>query len=714
MDQWKAMPWQMGAGNAVLIGHKMYACGGFGSKGDGTTSKCGIYDPNKDSWSKMANMPQGRNHAAYGTDGEKYYIMTGRGKNNGDTLGFSLGFDTVQIYDPKTNKWESSDDKKSWIQPSPVPRAGVTVAVYYQGEFWLIGGSSKQDAPNACIKLGPNYLYYRTDIYNIATNTWREGPDMHFTAGATTPVIDREEMKIYLPGGAVRENKSQPGETFQVLDLKLAVTLISPNPSLNENNEYVPPPDLCDEHNWKDTEAICGDCKVLASNMRDQPYFGRCDNYCESHHRRCVGAWEELGNSCVVKNEGKCDQPFGYTNDVICECSVELDACLAAPCGENTDCVDVKDGPKTEEGRTCSCKSGYEGDPNEKCTDIDACKDHPCMDNATCVDHEGESNTEAGRTCLCHEGYKMNEATMTCENIDVCESYPCAGSDTADCEDIEGGSESEEGRTCTCYFGTENYNEESGCLDIDACIHNPCGDHAICEDLTESPDDETGRICSCEVGYEGEAQDGCTDVDACLIAKCGYNAVCTDIAGGTPDVDGRECSCLNGYEGDAADGCTDIDACTVTPCTGEHVSCYDIEASVSTSDGRTCECNPGYENYSDNSGCLDINACIDNPCGTNAQCIDLNGKENNNNGRTCSCLEGYEGNPENECKLKIVKISNEVSIASEEEDKAAIIAEVIGQDDDSDDPDAATIASGVMATYLLSLIIVVFMHSSAF
>ena len=287
-------------------------------------------------------MKDGRNHAAYGTDGHKFYVMTGRGKNNGDTLGFSKGFDTVQIYDPKTDTWESSDDDDSWIAPSPVPRAGVTVALFIEGEFWLIGGSSKQDAPNPCIKLGPNWLYYRTDIYNIATNTWRDGPDMHFAAGATTPVFDPETYKVYLPGGAVRENKSQPGETFQVLDIVQAKTLISPNPT---PGDYVPPPDFCDEHNWDNREATCGDCRVLAKNMRGEPYFGRCDLYCQAHNRQCVGAWEELGDSCVADRTGSCDTPFGETNDVICECTVELDACLVAPCGANTECTDIIDGP---------------------------------------------------------------------------------------------------------------------------------------------------------------------------------------------------------------------------------------------------------------------------------------------------------------------------------------------------------------------------------
>lgn len=225
----KAMAWHMGGGNAVLINDIIYVCGGmdyYTHDKKGTTSQCGIYDPNNDSWSyDMTNMPYGRNHAAYGTDGKRMYIMTGRGNDNGDangnTLKFSLGYDTIQIYDPATDTWTTSVD--DGVEPSPVPRAGVTVAIYYQHEFWLIGGSSKQDVvPNPCIKLGPNNLYYRTDIYNPITNTWRPGPDMHFAAGATTPVIDYETEKIYLPGGATRENRSKPGAVFQVLDLKQA------------------------------------------------------------------------------------------------------------------------------------------------------------------------------------------------------------------------------------------------------------------------------------------------------------------------------------------------------------------------------------------------------------------------------------------------------------------------------------------------------------
>ena len=76
----------------------------------------------------------------------------------------------------------------------------------------------------------------------------------------------------------------------------------------------------CDESSWIDVDhgLICGDCKVLADEMKRHR---TCNGYCEANKLHCKAAWEEESDSCSIKREEKCDFDFGNeTTDAICEC----------------------------------------------------------------------------------------------------------------------------------------------------------------------------------------------------------------------------------------------------------------------------------------------------------------------------------------------------------------------------------------------------------
>lgn len=78
----------------------------------------------------------------------------------------------------------------------------------------------------------------------------------------------------------------------------------------------------CEEHRWPDLDnhVTCGACKVLVTNMNRK--YQTCSAYCGSIGRDCLGAWEEVQDSCVVKSTETCDHRFGsYTSDAICQCS---------------------------------------------------------------------------------------------------------------------------------------------------------------------------------------------------------------------------------------------------------------------------------------------------------------------------------------------------------------------------------------------------------
>mmetsp|Transcript_20861 Transcript_20861/g.71925 ORF Transcript_20861/g.71925 Transcript_20861/m.71925 type:complete len:502 (+) Transcript_20861:79-1584(+) len=61
-------------------------------------------------------------------------------------------------------------------------------------------------------------------------------------------------------------------------------------------------------------------CKVLAENMK---HFS-CSEFCHRSGRRCIRAWEEVSDDCEVRETLSCDQTYGDTSDLLCECSPEV------------------------------------------------------------------------------------------------------------------------------------------------------------------------------------------------------------------------------------------------------------------------------------------------------------------------------------------------------------------------------------------------------
>jgi N-acetylneuraminic acid mutarotase len=143
-------------------------------------------------------MPAGRNHAASATDGTKFYIFGGR--TGGNTV--SNGFNDVQIYDPATNTWAWSGSAGSTIAPLPQARGGTGKAVFYNGEFYVMGGETSTGA-GATSK----NVYNRVDIYNPTTNSWRLGTPMPTARHGIFPLLSGN--KIYVAGGGIQSGNSQ-------------------------------------------------------------------------------------------------------------------------------------------------------------------------------------------------------------------------------------------------------------------------------------------------------------------------------------------------------------------------------------------------------------------------------------------------------------------------------------------------------------------------
>merc|ERR1711939_244175 len=78
---------------------------------------------------------------------------------------------------------------------------------------------------------------------------------------------------------------------------------------------------ICDESKWpdKDHGTDCGECRVLVNKFNSK--YKTCEGYCKKIGMgKCVGAWEESGDTCKVKHTMKCNTQLS-SSDAICQCA---------------------------------------------------------------------------------------------------------------------------------------------------------------------------------------------------------------------------------------------------------------------------------------------------------------------------------------------------------------------------------------------------------
>jgi N-acetylneuraminic acid mutarotase len=203
-NQWTVgpdVPFAAGSSASALIEGKIFVAGGIEGHHK-TTGRVAMFDPRTGTWTERAPMPLPRNHAASATDGRRLYVFGGRGPGSGDGNMVANGFADVQIYDPATDRWTTSAEPGSGIPPLPQARGGMGKAAYLDGEFYVLGGETK-DGEGATAE----GVYARVDIYDPVMRRWRSGPPMPVARHGIFPLAIGG--RIYAAGGGTRAAWSQ-------------------------------------------------------------------------------------------------------------------------------------------------------------------------------------------------------------------------------------------------------------------------------------------------------------------------------------------------------------------------------------------------------------------------------------------------------------------------------------------------------------------------
>eukprot|EP00048_Salpingoeca_helianthica_P012495 m.182633 g.182633 ORF g.182633 m.182633 type:complete len:427 (-) comp15381_c0_seq21:342-1622(-) len=212
-----------GSMSAVHVAGTIYFCGGITGN---TVSVCGSYKISTNAFGTFPNMPVGVNHAAFATDGARFFVFGGRAGINTVTPGFNH----LQMYTIATNTWTSSSQPGSTLAPLPQARGGMGTGLYINGEVYVIGGETPLSSANP----PTNGVYVRMDIYNPVTNSWRRGTDLPFGMHGFYPVYDSASGNLYVVAGGVRVGSST-SSTFIAINIpKPTTTTTTTTSSVNQ------------------------------------------------------------------------------------------------------------------------------------------------------------------------------------------------------------------------------------------------------------------------------------------------------------------------------------------------------------------------------------------------------------------------------------------------------------------------------------------------
>ena len=104
-DSWQrvaSMPQRLYMHAAAAMGGKIYVTGGRSHVHGSSVNSVYVYDPQADAWAQLASMGTARRIHASAAVGGKLYVFGGSGE---DDDGDEEDFSTAEVYDPASDSW---------------------------------------------------------------------------------------------------------------------------------------------------------------------------------------------------------------------------------------------------------------------------------------------------------------------------------------------------------------------------------------------------------------------------------------------------------------------------------------------------------------------------------------------------------------------------------------------------------------------------------
>lgn len=172
-----------GGAGLVVYRDKFYIVGGntIGHDG-GYVNWFDEYDPKQNTWKRLENASQQRDHFNAAIMDGKLYAAGGR-KSGSEGGVFSPLPAIVDVYDFDNKSWSTLEAKL------PTPRAAPGVAVF-KNELLLMGGEGEQKGP----------AFKVVEAYNPRTKKWSRKPDMNYARHGTQAILSGKG--VYVAGGS--------------------------------------------------------------------------------------------------------------------------------------------------------------------------------------------------------------------------------------------------------------------------------------------------------------------------------------------------------------------------------------------------------------------------------------------------------------------------------------------------------------------------------
>jgi N-acetylneuraminic acid mutarotase len=185
-EQRAEMPTPMGAMSTSAVNGKIYVIGGYDKLKRVAYSTVFAYDPITDTWTKKAKMPTPRGSLATVVFKAKIYAFGGFDPGKFNPLNLAAKgkvLDTVEIYDPETNRWSTG-------RKMPEAKGVFGIGVVNE-KIYIIGGSNPFNDDTIS----------KVDIYDPNKDTWTVGTATRMPTARSNVWAGEVDGKLYVFGG---------------------------------------------------------------------------------------------------------------------------------------------------------------------------------------------------------------------------------------------------------------------------------------------------------------------------------------------------------------------------------------------------------------------------------------------------------------------------------------------------------------------------------